>query len=158
MSSSATLLASIFMSVSSVASAPTTCTSVVYWPLVLGSQSVLPPGPLRGLLPSLSLCSTTCWVLSYVSLQILIGISANLSPCRALSLVAGSAVSFQPLRLSHLKPILIPNRRPPLHLLVRHEQGPMVLIPQEDRHVQHQPHHSGNCLCHRKFQSYPNHF
>jgi hypothetical protein len=32
----------------------------------------------------------------------------------------------------------------------------MVLIPQEDRHVYHQPHHSGNCLRYRKSPSQAN--
>jgi hypothetical protein len=50
--------------------------------------------------------------------------------------------------------MLTENRRPALHLLDGHEQGTMVLIPQEDCHVHHQSHHPGNCLRYRKSRSH----
>lgn len=59
-SSSAMLPASISTFESSAASARTTCTSRVCWPLVPGSQLVSLPGPLRGSSPSLSQYSMIC--------------------------------------------------------------------------------------------------
>lgn len=83
----------------------------------------------------------------------IIGTFANLSLQSALFGSWFSCKFSQALRSSSPISILIVSRRSTLHLLDGHEQGTMVLVPEEDLGVHCQPDHPGNCMYHCKFRS-----